>query len=146
MIFHADLDTYDVAWSTEFLEHVGRQYMRNYMPVFAKSALVFVTASGWGGWHHVEVHNQKWWIGRFEAMGFIFSREITDWIRQQARADLTASSAQTLAYGLMVNLMLIFFDTWSQTLPFVYCIIGVHQSFGGISSSPSAFVRWKRLL
>lgn len=29
-------ETYDVAWSTEFLEHVGRQYMDNYMPVFEK--------------------------------------------------------------------------------------------------------------
>jgi len=95
-------ETYDIAWSTEFLEHVGRQYMRNYMPVFAKSALVFVTASGWGGWHHVEVHNQKWWIGRFEAMGFVFSREITDWIRSQTRVDLSASSAQALFFGLMV--------------------------------------------
>lgn len=48
-------ETYDVAWSVEFLEHVGRQYMHNYLPIFHKSALLFVTASGWGGWHHVEV-------------------------------------------------------------------------------------------
>lgn len=41
-------ETYDVAWSVEFLEHVGRQYMENYMPIFKKSALVFATSSMWG--------------------------------------------------------------------------------------------------
>ena len=48
-------ETYDALWSVEFLEHVGRQYMHNYLPIFHKAALHFVTASGWGGWHHVEV-------------------------------------------------------------------------------------------
>lgn len=49
-------ETYDAAWSVEFLEHVGRQYMENYLSIFHKCALIFVTASGWGGWHHVEIH------------------------------------------------------------------------------------------
>ena len=102
--------TFDVAWSTEFLEHVGRQYMKNYMPLFAKSALVMVSASGWGGWHHVEVHDQKWWIGRFLARGFIYSKPLTELIRSHARAEfLTIPTykgqryGQTLCYGLMVN-------------------------------------------
>lgn len=47
--------TFDALWSVEFLEHVGRQYMHYYMPVLHKAALIFVTSSGWGGWHHVEV-------------------------------------------------------------------------------------------
>ena len=100
--------TFDVAWSTEFLEHVGRQYMKNYMPLFAKSALVMVSASGWGGWHHVEVHDQKWWIGRFLARGFIFSKPLTELIRSQAVAEVyklpeSFGFGQTLHYGLMVN-------------------------------------------
>ena len=103
-------ETFDVAWSTEFLEHVGRQYMKNYMPAFAKSALVMVTASGWGGWHHVEVHDQKWWIGRFLARGFVFSKPLTEWIRAQASAEFDTYPlinnqryAQILAFGLMVS-------------------------------------------
>lgn len=48
-------ETYDAAWSVEFIEHVGRQYMDNYLPIFHKSALIFVSGSGFGGWHHVEV-------------------------------------------------------------------------------------------
>jgi cyclopropane fatty-acyl-phospholipid synthase-like methyltransferase len=36
-------DTYDAAWAVEFTEHVGRQYMPNYMPIFRRAALIFVT-------------------------------------------------------------------------------------------------------
>ena len=81
--------TYDFAWSVEFLEHVSRKYMRNYIPVFKQSAIVLVTHSGWGGYHHVEVHpdypphNQHWWFRtRFEAHGFVFSQELTDLFRR----------------------------------------------------------------
>ena len=97
-------ETFDMAWSTEFLEHVGRQYMKNYLPVFAKSALILVSASGWGGWHHVEVHDQKWWIARFQSSGFIFSRELTEWFRSQSSPEFENNrQAQTVLYGLLVR-------------------------------------------
>ena len=38
-------DTYDAAWSVEFLEHVSRQYMHNYIQTFRKAAVIFVTSS-----------------------------------------------------------------------------------------------------
>jgi cyclopropane fatty-acyl-phospholipid synthase-like methyltransferase len=57
-------DTYDAAWAVEFLEHVGRQHMANYVATMRRAALVFVTHSAWGGWHHVEVHSDMWWTGR----------------------------------------------------------------------------------
>jgi hypothetical protein len=47
--------TFDAVWCVEFVEHLGRQYMENYLPVFHKSALVFIAANGFGGNHHVEV-------------------------------------------------------------------------------------------
>ena len=37
-------------------EHVGRNYQPNYVTAFRKAALIFVSHSNWGGWHHVEVH------------------------------------------------------------------------------------------
>ena len=77
--------TYDLAWSVEFLEHVGRHYAQNYMPIFRRSALAFVTHSTWGGWHHVEVHNEWWWKARFAAQGFQYSPELTKAARAQAR-------------------------------------------------------------
>lgn len=48
-------ETYDAVWSVEFLEHVGRPYMLNYLPIFKKAAVIFLTSSGWAGWHHVRL-------------------------------------------------------------------------------------------
>lgn len=42
--------TYDAVWSVEFLEHVGRNFHYNYVQIFRKSALIFVSHSQWGGW------------------------------------------------------------------------------------------------
>jgi hypothetical protein len=52
--------TYDAVWCVEFLEHVGRNYQKNFFAAFRKSALIFATHSQYGGWHHVEVHNHNW--------------------------------------------------------------------------------------
>jgi hypothetical protein len=46
--------TFDAVWSVEFLEHVGVQYQYNYIQSFRKAALLFVTSSRNGGWHHTE--------------------------------------------------------------------------------------------
>jgi SAM-dependent methyltransferase len=77
-------DTYDAVWSVEFLEHVGRNYQQNYVTAFRKAALLFVTHSQWGGWHHVEVHNQEWWISRFRLFGFDYDEHLTKKIRDVA--------------------------------------------------------------
>lgn len=45
--------TVDAVWCVEFTEHVGRNYQPNYLTAFRKAALIFVTHSNWGGWHHV---------------------------------------------------------------------------------------------
>ena len=94
--------TYDLAWSTEFLEHVGRQYMDHYLPIFMKSALVMVTTSGWGGWHHVEVHAPWWWIARFEARGFVFSRHLTELMQSQVKIDQLRLHQGSQLMGIMV--------------------------------------------
>jgi SAM-dependent methyltransferase len=97
-------ETFDAAWSVEFLEHVGRPFMMNYLPIFKKSALLFVTSSGFGGWHHVEVHAHWWWRARFEAQGFVFSQELTDLARKIASdgVSLPGGQAQHLIHGLRV--------------------------------------------
>ena len=79
--------TVDVAWSVEFLEHVGRNYQHNYLAAFRKAALIFVTHSNWGGWHHVEVHDEKWWRARMEMMGFLYSDELTKVMKEYAGKD-----------------------------------------------------------
>ena len=76
--------TYDAVWSVEFLEHVGRNFQYNYIQTFRKSALIFASHSQWGGWHHTEVHNDDWWINKFESFGFKYSEKLTQQIRKIA--------------------------------------------------------------
>jgi SAM-dependent methyltransferase len=74
--------TYDALWSVEVLEHISRQYHFEFFTAFRKAALIFVTSSTWGGWHHVEVHPDEWWIRKLESYGFRYDASLT----MQARA------------------------------------------------------------
>ena len=77
-------ETYDACWCVEFLEHVSRHYIKNYMPSFHKCAIVFTTRSEWGGYHHVEVHPEWWWISRFQSQGFIYDAGLSAATKLQA--------------------------------------------------------------
>ncbi|GMI39823.1 hypothetical protein TeGR_g13928 [Tetraparma gracilis] len=78
-------NTVDAVWCVEFTEHVGRNFQPNYLPAFKRAALVFVSHSHWGGWHHVEVHDDKWWRTKFELQGLVYSEEMTRLVRQTAK-------------------------------------------------------------
>eukprot|EP00585_Thalassiosira_rotula_P025857 CAMPEP_0196230986 /NCGR_PEP_ID=MMETSP0913-20130531/1984_1 /TAXON_ID=49265 /ORGANISM="Thalassiosira rotula, Strain GSO102" /LENGTH=397 /DNA_ID=CAMNT_0041511113 /DNA_START=45 /DNA_END=1238 /DNA_ORIENTATION=- len=79
--------TVDVAWCIEFTEHVGRNYIHNYHTAFRKAALIFVSHSNWGGWHHVEVHDDEWWITKMASAGFVFSQSLTKEMRDKSQLD-----------------------------------------------------------
>ena len=34
--------------------------------------------------HHVEVHDTKWWIAKFESFGFVYNEELTNQIKSKA--------------------------------------------------------------
>jgi len=76
--------TFDMVWSVEFLEHVNLHFQYNYITTFRKAAIIMVTSSFWGGWHHVEVHENDWWIRKFEVYGFRYDEKLTNEIRQVA--------------------------------------------------------------
>jgi Methyltransferase domain len=76
--------TVDAVWCVEFLEHVGRYYHHHYFPAFQKAALIFATHSYWGGWHHVEVHDDDYWQIKFASYGFIYSDYLTKRMRNLA--------------------------------------------------------------
>jgi len=77
-------DIVDVAWSIEFLEHVGTEHMANYMAAFKKARIVFVSHSIWGGWHHVTVKKRYWWIEAFRDYGFEYMPEMSEQMQDQA--------------------------------------------------------------
>ena len=77
-------ETVDAVWCVEFAEHVQRQYIRNYVQVFKKAAIIFVTHSQRGGYHHAEVHHDEWWILKYESFGLRFSAALTNMTRTKA--------------------------------------------------------------
>mmetsp|Transcript_4570 Transcript_4570/g.13172 ORF Transcript_4570/g.13172 Transcript_4570/m.13172 type:complete len:398 (+) Transcript_4570:117-1310(+) len=89
-------ETFDAVWSVEFLEHVNVHNHFNYVSAFRKAAILIVSSSRWGGWHHVEVHKDPWWIRKYEAYGFRYSQELTDEIKKIARQEKIASDAGSI--------------------------------------------------
>ncbi len=81
-------DTVDAVWCVELLEHVSRNYAVNYLTAFKKAALIFVTHTKWGGWHHVEVHDAQWWRSRMSMYGFQYSEELTERIKWIAEREI----------------------------------------------------------
>ena len=74
------------------------------MGVFKKAAIVAVTTSAWGGWHHVEVHDEVWWTSRFTALGFVYSRSLTNLMRTVVKNGQTEgmTNGQLLRHGMHV--------------------------------------------
>jgi hypothetical protein len=66
---------------------VGRNFQHNYLTAFRKSAVIFASHSLWGGHHHVEVHEDKFWIEKMSMFGFIHSPSLTQDLRQVAQKE-----------------------------------------------------------
>jgi cyclopropane fatty-acyl-phospholipid synthase-like methyltransferase len=73
------LETFDLAWSIEFLEHVFEEYQDNYMKCFEKAKYVFCTAAppGKPGHHHVNCRDKSYWTDVFNKYGFEYDDKIT---------------------------------------------------------------------
>eukprot|EP00584_Thalassiosira_punctigera_P007847 CAMPEP_0172533554 /NCGR_PEP_ID=MMETSP1067-20121228/6217_1 /TAXON_ID=265564 ORGANISM="Thalassiosira punctigera, Strain Tpunct2005C2" /NCGR_SAMPLE_ID=MMETSP1067 /ASSEMBLY_ACC=CAM_ASM_000444 /LENGTH=395 /DNA_ID=CAMNT_0013318207 /DNA_START=14 /DNA_END=1201 /DNA_ORIENTATION=+ len=133
--------TVDAAWAVEFTEHVGRNYQPNYLTAFRKAALVFVTHSNWGGWHHVEVHDDDWWRIRWEAAGFVYSDYLTKSVRAQAlqdqdRKDLTLDMKEDYLYFVGQHIYLnaqVFINPMVASLPAHAHLFAENGCFGGKS-------------
>lgn len=63
---------------------VGRNFQKNYITAFRKAAVIIVTHSEWGGHHHVEVHDDAYWIEKFTMFGFTYSETLTQKLRNAA--------------------------------------------------------------
>jgi len=115
--------TFDAVWSVEFLEHVGRHYIKNYLPVLRRAALIFVTYSRTGGWHHVEVRDEWWWRVRFQAQGFVYSLELSQAARRFALAGSRYTNAEnrmaTNPWGAehIVDRMMVFINPKVASMP-----------------------------
>mmetsp|Transcript_12207 Transcript_12207/g.25755 ORF Transcript_12207/g.25755 Transcript_12207/m.25755 type:complete len:405 (-) Transcript_12207:113-1327(-) len=131
--------TVDALWCVEFTEHVGRNYQPNYLTAFRKAALIFVTHSNWGGWHHVEVHDDDWWKTRFEAAGLVYSNSLTQEVRSVAQRDqglknLTLDMKPDHLYYVGQHIYLnmqVFINPMVASLPQHAHLFSEHGCFGG---------------
>jgi hypothetical protein len=80
---------YDLAWSSEFLEHVEEKYMDNYFSIFMKSQYCAVTYAdkGQSGHHHVNCKDKDYWINKFKEYGFEFLKNDTEILKNKAYED-----------------------------------------------------------
>eukprot|EP00596_Hydrurales_sp_CCMP1899_P000890 CAMPEP_0119036722 /NCGR_PEP_ID=MMETSP1177-20130426/4628_1 /TAXON_ID=2985 /ORGANISM="Ochromonas sp, Strain CCMP1899" /LENGTH=300 /DNA_ID=CAMNT_0006996993 /DNA_START=253 /DNA_END=1155 /DNA_ORIENTATION=- len=130
--------TYDACWSVEFLEHVGRQFMGNYHQTFRKCALIFATASGWGGWHHVEVHEEWWWNAKLEAAGFQYNSKLTHLARRQANNDREAFVERTgnqSTMGQHLRGLMVFINPLIASMDEHSHIFSGHGCYSGVISN-----------
>jgi cyclopropane fatty-acyl-phospholipid synthase-like methyltransferase len=78
---------FDLAWSVEFLEHVGEKFIPNYMSAFQKCRWVVCThapITATNGHHHVNLRDDRYWIRRFSEHGFTFDKELSRGVRMNS--------------------------------------------------------------
>jgi hypothetical protein len=74
---------YDLALSTEFVEHVENIYENNWMSVLENCDLFLMchAVPGQGGHHHVNEQPSEYWIEKIEAKGFKHNQELSTLFR-----------------------------------------------------------------
>lgn len=77
-------NVYDLGWSVEFVEHVDKEFMPNFLETFKCCKYVTMTHAlpGQPGHHHVNCMPIEYWCGVMEAIGFKMLVEETNEMRK----------------------------------------------------------------
>ncbi len=77
-------DWFDLGWSVEFVEHVDKPFMPNFLETFKKCKYVAMTHAmpGQPGHHHVNCMPIEYWLGAMEAIGFSVMIDETNEMRK----------------------------------------------------------------
>ncbi len=75
--------SFDLGWSSEFVEHVEAQFVPNFMATFRKCRHVCMTHAtpGQGGYHHVNEQPGAYWIEKMREVGFTHLEEDSKWMQ-----------------------------------------------------------------
>ena len=78
------LESFDLCWTVEFVEHVSEEYMANYMPIIAKCKYVVMTHAlpGEPGHHHVNCQTADYWVEKMKNCGLFYNDSLTKIIRK----------------------------------------------------------------
>jgi len=66
------IDTYDLCWCSEFVEHVEARFAQNWLATMQRARFVCLTygVPGQGGHHHVNEQPKEYWVGLMKDAGF----------------------------------------------------------------------------
>jgi len=79
-----EIPLYDLAWSTEFVEHVEPRYVSNYALLFQRCKYVCFTHAvpGQGGHHHVNCQPKDYWVFVMHHFNLQIDEEASDGVRK----------------------------------------------------------------
>lgn len=80
---------YDLAWSTEFVEHVEAQYVDNFIATFKCAKYLAITYAyiKQSGHHHVNENTQEYWVEQLTSRGFTYDEQTTKDLREKTLED-----------------------------------------------------------
>jgi len=83
-------ESYDLCWSCEFVEHVGKEYIDNFLNDMGKCKYVLLTYAnkGQGGHNHVNENDEWYWVHQMQRYGYLFDRKFTKKLRDIAFKDM----------------------------------------------------------
>lgn len=71
---------FDLVWSCEFVEHVEKRYMANFLETFGASRhyiMMTYAPPRQGGWHHVNCRPERYWVRKLKTLGFRYDHDLT---------------------------------------------------------------------
>jgi hypothetical protein len=79
----------DLGWSCEFVEHVYEEFAQNFIDDFKVCKHLAITYAGpnQGGYHHVNLQPESYWIDLLEKNGFEYQKEETQILRDKCGED-----------------------------------------------------------
>jgi SAM-dependent methyltransferase len=79
----------DLVWCCEFVEHVSKTHMLNFLHTFTHAKVVAMTHAfpGQAGHHHVNCERPEWWIDLMRKINFTLDPAATDTSRKLAAPD-----------------------------------------------------------
>lgn len=77
------VDKFDLVLSTEFVEHVDEPYVRNFLPDLTRGERLLMTHAlpGQGGFHHVNLQEDAYWVELVESAGMVYDKDTTEELR-----------------------------------------------------------------
>lgn len=81
------IDKIDLVWAVEVAEHVGEEFVDNFIQTITNGEIVVMTyaAPGQGGYHHVNEQPEEYWVAKMKEAGYGYLENETLKMREVAQ-------------------------------------------------------------